>query len=215
MSRSPSIKKNTAFEKNPMNLNIKQGGMVSSPTVEDLENIDISMNFLKDLSTNNNTFIYFLQLIQTHMDIELLLDSTENSSNLYRRKTNNTISNDKITKLNNLLNVYFNTLSMIYLKNNNTNIPDDRTALSIFCDSVAENLTNEKAGYTYSDSKEGIYLFYGTDSTVYAGSAFSNGQYALIGGASMIVFAVLSFFVGKGIKKRKEKNNAKEENANA
>ena len=98
---------------------------------------------------------------------------------------------------------------------NNTNIPDDRTALSIFCDSVAENLTNEKAGYTYSDSKEGIYLFYGTDSTVYAGSAFSNGQYALIGGASMIVFAVLSFFVGKGIKKRKEKNNAKEENANA
>ena len=124
MNRSPSIKKNTAFEKNPMNLNIKQGGMVSSPTVEDLENIDISMNFLKDLSTNNNTFIYFLQLIQTHMDIEFLLDSSENSNNLYRRKTNNTISNDKITKLNNLLNAYFNILSMIYLKNNNVNIPD-------------------------------------------------------------------------------------------
>ena len=124
MNRSPSIKKNTAFEKNPMNLNIKQGGMVSSPTVEDLENIDISMNFLKDLSTNNNTFIYFLQLIQTHMDIEFLLDSSENSNNLYRRKTNNTISNDKITKLNNLLNTYFNILSMIYLKNNNVNIPD-------------------------------------------------------------------------------------------
>ena len=87
---------------------------------KDLENIDISMNFLKDLSNNNSTFIAFLQLIQTHMDIELLLDSTENNGNNYfRRKAINTINNDKIFKLNNLLNIYFNTLSLIYLKNNN------------------------------------------------------------------------------------------------
>ena len=87
---------------------------------KDLENIDISMNFLKDLSNNNSTFIAFLQLIQTHMDIELLLDSTENNGNNYfRRKAINTINNDKIFKLNDLLNIYFNTLSLIYLKNNN------------------------------------------------------------------------------------------------
>ena len=87
---------------------------------KDLENIDISMNFLKDLSTNNSTFVAFLQLIQNHMDIELLLDSTENNgNNIFRRKVQNTINNDKIYKLNNLLNNYFNTLSLIYIKNSN------------------------------------------------------------------------------------------------
>ena len=81
------------------------------------------MNFLKDLSNNNNTFVSFLLLIQTHMDIELLLDNTENKgNNLFRRKALNTLSNDKIYKLINLLNNYFNTLSSIYLKNNNNNI---------------------------------------------------------------------------------------------
>ena len=90
---------------------------------KDLENIDISMNFLKDLSSNNTTFIAFLQLIQTHMDIELLLDSTDNNgNNLFRRKAINSINNDKIYKLNNLLNTYFNILSLIYLKNNNNKI---------------------------------------------------------------------------------------------
>ncbi len=74
---------------------------------KDLENIDLSMNFLKDLSTNNSTFIAFLQLIQTHMDIELLLDSTEKTgNNLFRRKAVNTINNEKINKLSNSLNTY-------------------------------------------------------------------------------------------------------------
>ena len=124
--RGSNVKKRTEIEKStPLNLLIKEDGMTPAAS-SDLENIDISMNFLKDLSTNNSTFIYFLQLMQTHMDIELLLDSVENgNNNLYRRKTVNTISNDKINKLNNLLNNYFNTLSMIYLKNSgNGNIPD-------------------------------------------------------------------------------------------
>ena len=88
--------------------------------IKDLENIDISMNFIKDLSTYSSTFVSFLQLIQTHMDIELLLDNTENKgNNIFRRKTVNTITNEKIFKLNKLINNYFNTLSLIYLKNNN------------------------------------------------------------------------------------------------
>ena len=94
---------------------------------KDLENIDLSMNFLKDLSTNNSTFIAFLQLIQTHMDIELLLDSTENTgNNLFRRKAVNTINNEKINKLSNSLNTYFNTLSLIYLKKNNIPINNNQ-----------------------------------------------------------------------------------------
>ena len=89
---------------------------------KDLENIDISMNFLKDLSNYNTTFVSFLQLIQTHMDIELLLDNTESSgNNLFRRKALTIINNDKIFKLNKLLNNYFNILSLIYLKNNSYN----------------------------------------------------------------------------------------------
>ena len=89
---------------------------------KDLENIDISMNFLKDLSNYNTTFVSFLQLIQTHMDIELLLDNTESSgNNLFRRKALTIINNDKIFKLNKLLNNYFNILSLIYLKKNSYN----------------------------------------------------------------------------------------------
>jgi hypothetical protein len=54
------------------------------------------------------------------MDIEILLNATENSGNsLFRKKVANTINNDKIHKLSILLNNYFNILSKIYIKNNN------------------------------------------------------------------------------------------------
>ena len=97
----------------------------------------------------------------------------------------------------------------IIVQYNNTNIPDDRTALSIFCESSAQNLTNEQAGYTYSDSKDGIYLFYGTDSNAFAGSIFTNGTYALVGGASALVAAVIAFFIGQAVgKKGKKKEEA-------
>ena len=116
---SSTNKKNNNLDNDLINILKEENSNLVS---KDLENIDLSMNFLKDLSTNNSTFIAFLQLIQTHMDIELLLDSTENTgNNLFRRKAINTINNDKISKLTNLLNTYFNTLSLIYLKNNPTN----------------------------------------------------------------------------------------------
>ena len=105
---------------------------------QDLENIDISMNFLKELSNNNTTFVRFLQLIQTHMDIELILDSTENNGNsLFRRKAVNTINAEKIYKLNNLLNTYFNTLSLIYgnnNKNSNTIVQSDNQTKTVHFD---------------------------------------------------------------------------------
>ena len=105
---------------------------------QDLENIDISMNFLKELSNNNTTFVRFLQLIQTHMDIELILDSTENNGNsLFRRKVVNTINAEKIYKLNNLLNTYFNTLSLIYgstNKNSNTIVQSDNQTKAVHFD---------------------------------------------------------------------------------
>jgi len=112
-----SNKKINNIDNDLINLLKEENNILNS---KDLENIDISMNFLKDLSTNNSTFVAFLQLIQNHMDIELLLDSTENNgNNIFRRKVQNTINNDKIYKLNNLLNNYFNTLSLIYIKNSN------------------------------------------------------------------------------------------------
>ena len=91
----------------------------------------------------------------------------------------------------------------------NSNIPDDDTALSMFGESVAQNLTNEKAGYTYSNDKNGIYLFYSTDATAYAGSIFSNGFYAMIGAGVMSVIAVVSYFVIYGIKKKKNKTGGR------
>ena len=87
-----------------------------------------------------------------------------------------------------------------------TNVPDDSTALSIFCESVAQNLTNKKAGYTYADSKGGIYLFYGTDENALAGSIISDGgYYVLVGGGCAIVAAVIAFFVGKSVGKKSKK----------
>ncbi len=90
----------------------------------------------------------------------------------------------------------------------NSDLPNDSTPLSIFCESVAQNLTNKNAGYTYSDSKNGIYLFYGTDASAFAGSAISNGTYALIGGGVAIVVAAVAFYLGTvtGKKKTKKQN---------
>ena len=119
MGRSNSTKK----KKNSIDydiMNILKDENNNNMNSKDLENIDISMNFLKDLSTNNSSFVAFLELIQCHMDIEILLNVTENSGNsLFRKKVANTINNDKILKLSNLLNNYFNILSKIYIKNNN------------------------------------------------------------------------------------------------
>ena len=123
----PDINKGRADSTNKDYLNVENDLMKllkeeNYLKANDLENIDNGMNFLKDLSSNNNTFVAFLQLIQTHMDIELLLDSTENNgNNLFRRKATNAITEEKIYKLNNLLNTYFNILSTIYLKSIITN----------------------------------------------------------------------------------------------
>ena len=86
---------------------------------------------------------------------------------------------------------------------NNTEIPGDSTALSIFCESTAQNLTNEQAGYTYNDDKDGIYLFYGTDSNAFAASIFTSGNYVLVGGLSALVAAVIFFFIGRAVGRKK------------
>ncbi len=89
-----------------------------------------------------------------------------------------------------------------------TNVPDDRTPLSIFCETTVQNLTNKKAGYTYADSKDGIYLFYGTDESAFAGSVISDGAYyVLVGGGCAIVAAVIAFFVGKNAGKKSKKED--------
>ena len=93
-----------------------------------------------------------------------------------------------------------------------TNVPGDSTALSIFCESVAQNLTNKKAGYTYADSKGGIYLFYGTDENALTGSIISDGvYYVLVGGGCAIVAAAIAFFVGKSVGKKGKKGKKEEE----
>ena len=122
-------KKIPGLENNLNNLLKEENNIIDNH----IENIDISMNFLKDLSNNTTNFIIFLQIIQNHMDIELLLDNFDNNgnNNNFRRKLMNNINNDKIIKLNNLLNTYFNTLSLIYVKNENIPIPNPSTKIPI------------------------------------------------------------------------------------
>ncbi len=93
----------------------------------------------------------------------------------------------------------------------NTKIPNESTPLSLFGESSAQNLTNSKGGYTYADNKGGIYLFYGTDSSIFAGSAISTGVYALIAGGSLVVFGFASFFITKNIRNKKNKKENADE----
>ncbi|MCF0120045.1 MAG: hypothetical protein HUJ65_00280 [Oscillospiraceae bacterium] len=83
----------------------------------------------------------------------------------------------------------------------NSNIPGGRTALSLFGEKSAQNLTNERNGFTYSDSKDGIYLFYGTDSGVFSGSAISGGVFALIAGAAVLVIVAAYFIISRKSRK--------------
>ena len=104
-----------------------------------IDNIDTSLNFLKDFTSDkNNTFFNFLLLVQTHLDIELLFDSLQITSNMntFRKKkqlnNNNiiSISGNKLFQLKELLNKYFNILSNIY-KNNTKNENNDKITYPI------------------------------------------------------------------------------------
>ncbi len=91
-----------------------------------LSSIDNSVNFLRDFSSEPYTFILFLKLIQSHMDIEIIINNTfdGNRNNVFRRKTNIVITNETIFKLSKLLNNYFNIINGIY-SNNTSNINDN------------------------------------------------------------------------------------------
>ena len=113
--KSLSINKKNIKSENNLNILLKEKNNIND---NNMENIDISMNFLKDLSNNTTNFVSFLQLLQTHMDIELLFNNNENNgTDFFRRRLINNTNSEKIIQLNKLLNTYFNILSSIYLKN--------------------------------------------------------------------------------------------------
>ena len=89
-------------------------------------------------------------------------------------------------------------------------IPDDRAPLSIFCEDTAQNLTDKRAGYTYADGKNGIYMFFASDANAYAGSVFTHGKYALFGGVTVIL-AAAAFFLGTKMGKKRDDENTKSE----
>ena len=81
---------------------------------EDIDNIDTSMNFLRDLTSDTAKFVLFLKLMQTHMDIAILINNSDSSKGTFRKKATIVLSSDVIFKINSLLNNYFNILSVIY-----------------------------------------------------------------------------------------------------
>ena len=88
----------------------------------------------------------------------------------------------------------------------NTNLPSEEcTALSMFDENVAQNLTNEQAGYTYDDDKDGIYLFFNTDKNAFAASVFTEGTYVLIGVVSLVVIGLVVFLIIRNGRKKKMK----------
>lgn len=79
-----------------------------------LNNIDNSVKFLRDISNDSSSFELFLQLIQCHIDLELLCDNIMGGHTPFRRKTTTNITNEMLFRLSKLLNLYFNILHSIY-----------------------------------------------------------------------------------------------------
>ncbi len=100
-------------------------------------------------------------------------------------------------------------LADMLVRYENANIPDDKTAaLSMFGENYAQNLTNENAGYTYDDDKDGIYMFFSSDSSAFSASVISYGISALVGGCIAAAAAAVFFTV----RKKKNTNDKKELN---
>ncbi len=99
-----------------------------------------------------------------------------------------------------------NPLTELKVQYEDSSLPDETyTALSMFGEDTAQNLTNKTAGYTYSDGKNGIYLFYRTDANAFAGSVFSENSEILIGVTAAVVVGAAAFFVGMGVEKKRLK----------
>ena len=116
---------------------------------EEINMINEASNFLKEFNGENDELkilIIFMKLIQIHIDIELILDN-KISNNFRRRIT--TINNDKIFKLNSLINNYFNNLTylkelcQILDKDSNNILINSRTNNN--CNNNFEDLNNLKS----------------------------------------------------------------------
>ncbi len=102
-----------------------------------------------------------------------------------------------------------NPITELKVQYENSNLPDETyTALSMFGENSAQNLTNKTSGYTYADGKSGIYLFYKTDANAFAGSVFSNNSQVLISVTAAVAVGVAAFFVGMGVEKKRKKGSA-------
>ena len=95
---------------NSMNRNSNN---LSNPS-NNINNIDNSVKFLRDMSTDSSSFEQFLQLLQCHIDLELLCDNIMGGHTPFRRKANTSLTNDMLFRLSKLLNHYFNILHSIY-----------------------------------------------------------------------------------------------------
>ena len=118
----PSIAKkiiNNSLKKDISKININNYNSINSNNNSiEFNDIDTAMNFLCDINTDSVKFILFLKLIQIHMDIALLIDYSDGNNGVFRRKMSSLISNEVISKLNTLLNNYFNILMILYHNNN-------------------------------------------------------------------------------------------------
>ena len=118
----PSIAKkiiNNSLKKDISKININNYNSINSNNNSiEFNDIDTAMNFLCDINTDSVKFILFLKLFQIHMDIALLIDYSDGNNGVFRRKMSSLISDEVISKLNTLLNNYFNILMILYHNNN-------------------------------------------------------------------------------------------------
>ena len=98
----------------PGDMMVDNNNMIRNNSTTNINNIDNSVKFLRDITVDSSSFELFLQLIQCHIDIELLCDNIMGGHPPFRRKSAASLTNEMLFQLSTLLNRYFNILHAIY-----------------------------------------------------------------------------------------------------
>ena len=87
----------------PGEMMVDNNNMIRNNSTTNINNIDNSVKFLRDMTVDSSSFELFLQLIQCHIDIELLCDNIMGGHPPFRKKSGATLTNEMLFQLSTLL----------------------------------------------------------------------------------------------------------------
>ena len=107
------------INKEIINKNIYHAKINEKNNEDKNNNIDKTKTFITDLNGFNTKFILFLKLIETHIDISILISNKKQYKGNFRKKSYNLLNSEIIFKLTSLINIFFNILTVVYKQSDN------------------------------------------------------------------------------------------------